>query len=56
MRVSDYIINTPTMHGVSSVLVRSQQKRYNLALMALFRVSPPEQFDFSQPDSWSKKI
>ena len=24
--------------------------------MAVFRVSPPEQFDFSQPDSWPKWI
>ena len=37
MRVPYYIINTPTICGVSSVLVRSQQKRYNLALMASFR-------------------
>ena len=56
MRVPYYIINMPTIHGVSSVLVRSQQKRYNLALMASFRVSPPEQFDFLQPDSWPKWI
>ena len=52
MHILLLIIITPTIHGVSSEILLV----IKLALMATFRVSPPETFDFSQPDSWPRWI
>ena len=48
----------PTIHGVRSehVLQFLIVQRVNSRLMAVFRVSPPEAFDFSKPDSWPRWI